>query len=120
MVASFGEDRLQDLELVGAPDQPWPLADFSDSDERTFATVSYDCVERPHLADHLADSWFPAWAVTDEDRRCLAQGYVDALPEARVREILVALYTNEAYEVDPLLTDSELDAVGGAGQGCGL
>ncbi len=120
MVAQFGEDRLQGLELIGEPDQPWPLADLSDADERTFATLSYDCVEQQHLVDHLVDSWFPVRGRTIDDRRCLSQGYVNALPGTRMREILVALYTDEAYEVDDLLTDEELADVSGIALECGL
>ena len=120
MVAQFGEDRLQGLELIGEPDQPWPLDELSDADERTFATVSYDCVEQQHLVDHLIDSWFPVRGRTVDDRRCLSQGYVNALPGTRMREILVALYTDEAFEVDDLLTDDELTDVSGIALECGL
>ncbi len=120
MVTHFGEGRLQGLELIGEPDQPWPLTDLSDADERAFATLSYDCVEQQHLVDHLVDSWFPVRGRTIDDRRCLSQRYVNALPGARMREILVALYTDEAFEVDDLLTDDELADVSGIALECGL
>lgn len=120
MVASFGEGHLQDLELVGEPDQPWPLRDLSDAEERTFATVSFDCIEPPHLVDHLVDNWYPARARTDEERRCLAQSYVNALPGVRMREILVTLYVDEAFDVDPLLTEDVLADVASSDQECGL
>jgi hypothetical protein len=120
MVAELGEDRLRALELIGEPDQPWPLAELSDGERRTFATVSYDCIEQQHLATHLADSWFPAMGRTADDRTCLSQGYVNALPAVRMREILVALYTREAYEVHDLLDEDELAAVADIPARCGL
>ena len=121
MVTSFGEDRLQDLELIGAPDQPWPLADFSDSDERTFATVSYDCVERPHLADHLADSWFPARGVDRRGppvpraglRRRAGRGQGPRDPRG-------ALHERGVRGRPPADRQRASTRSGGAGQGCGL
>jgi len=120
IVAELGEDRLQGLELIGEPDQPWPLAELSDGEERTFATVSYGCVEQQHLVAHLADIWFPVRGRTVDDRTCLSQGYVNALPGVRMREILVALYTREAFEVDDLLSEDELADVADVPAGCGL
>lgn len=120
MVAELGEGRLQALALIGEPDQPWPLAEPSDGEERIFATVSYGCIEQQHLASHLADIWFPVLGRTVDDRRCVSQGYVNALPGVRMREILVALYTGEAYEVGDLLSDDELAAVADIPARCGL
>ncbi len=119
IIAELGEDRLRPLELIGDPDQPWPLNELSDAEERTFATVSFGCLDHEHLALHLGDMWFPLAGRTIEDRECISRGYVDALPDARMREILVALYTDEAFEVDPLLDEDEQAAVAGVIEGCG-
>jgi hypothetical protein len=118
LVVELGEQRLGDLELIGEPDQPWPLEELTDAERTTFATVSYGCVEQQHLALHLADSWFPNEARTSDARRCLSQGYVNALPAVRVREIMVALSTREAYDVDPLLDEDELAAVAHVAEDC--
>lgn len=120
LVGELGEDRLRALELIGEPDQPWPLAELSDAEERTFATASYGCIDQQHLAAHLADNWFPVRGRTVDDRTCLSQGYVNALPAVRMREILVALYTGETYEVHDLLDEDERAAVADIPAGCGL
>jgi hypothetical protein len=119
IIAGLGEVRLRRLAMIGDPDQPWPLNELSDAEERTFATVSFGCLDHEHLALHLGDMWFPLAGRTIEARECISRGYVDALPDARTREILVALYTDEAFEVDPLLDEDELAAVAGVVAGCG-
>lgn len=105
----WGRPRLE--ELGGGSDEGLRIDELTDDEGRTFARVSYDCLDDRNVTRHLEEMWIPLQVTTPEERTCFAEGFVDEVGPQRARDVLVEIFVDSMTDLHDHLEEPERDLV---------